>query len=955
MDKSVIIKKFQKDPKKYWEVELFREKGFVRRQCETCKKYFWTLNSDRKTCADSTCEPYGFIGKTITAGKWNYVETWKMFEKFFVRNGHESIKRYPVIDRIRPDLYFTIASIQNFQRIDNGNMSFVYPANPLIVPQVCLRFNDIASVGVSGRHLTSFVMPGQHAFNYPKEGYFKDRCMELNFNFLVGVMGIPQNELIYAEDMWSMPGAFGPSIETFSKGLELVNHVFMQFQPSNSTFKELPIKVIDTGWGLNRLVWFSNGTNTMYESTFGPMIDRMKKSCGIELKPGLFSKYSELAGALDISEINDPEKAKKKIADALGISLKEMNDRINPMTAVYAIADHIRTLLFAITDGGIPSNIGGGYNLRVILRRALSFIDEYKLNIDLYNVAEEHAKFLKPIFPELTESLENVKKILEIEKQKYDSTIENGKNIIAKLLQKKQEITEKKFIELYESHGISPEIISKEADVPIPGSLYSKLTAGHESIKEKKSKIDIGVMEPTEILFYKQPDKKEFTAKILKVIDKKHVILDKTLFYARSGGQDCDQGTLNGKKVYNVEKIGNVFVHDVEKPNFKAGEIVSGKIDWHRRKQLMQHHTAIHLLNGVTKKILGSHVWQAGAEKTVEKAHLDITHYKPLAQEELDKIEEEANNIIKKKIPTTSAWLPRGEAEGKHGLALYQGGVVPGNEIRVLEIPGTDVEACGGIHVHNTGDIEQMIIIGSERIQDGINRITIKAGAAADAYLDHTFAIANNIVEIIKKLEIIKFSEKFSKKLTREIAFKELQKCARLFSVSVDKLEKTITKFYVDILEQRNNLDLMNKQVGVSSKTLEKRKADTLEDACNYLFELWKEQRKETENLTKEVSGKVAEKLEEKIKDKQIVEMIQGDRKELISTADSLIKGHPDITIVLANHIGDIICRTDTKDASQVLEIITKQAGGTGGGRKHFAQGKIEVSKLLKIIENIRV
>jgi len=957
LTKEGLRQEFSKNWKKHYEVELFRDRGFERKKCEKCGKGFWTLDPERKSCADSSCESYDFIGNTITIDKWDYIETWKKFEKFFVKNGHQSVKRYPVIDRVRPDLYFTIASIQNFQRIDNGTLNFVYPSNPLVVPQVCLRFNDISSVGVSGRHLTSFIMPGQHSFNYPKEGYFKDKCMELNFKFLVGVMGIPEKEIVYAEDIWNMPdfSAFGPCTEAFSKGVELVNHVFMQFQKYEKGYKELDMKVIDTGWGHERLVWFSNGTDTIYESTFGPMMDKLKTDCGLKVDPKIFSEYSKLAGGLDISEIKNSDKIRNQIAHQLGLSLKDMNDQVEPMTALYAITDHIRTLLFAITDGGIPSNIGGGYNLRVLLRRALSFMRKYNLNIDLHKIAEDHANYLKPLFPELSDSLENMKKILDIEKEKYESTMEHGRNIIEKLLKKKEEITEKKFIELYESHGISPEIISKEAGVPVPDSLYEKITEKYESAKDKKSKMDIGVMKPTEIIFYKNPEQKEFKAKVLKIIDKKHVILDKTLFYATSGGQDCDIGTLNGKRVYNVDKIGNVFVHDVDKIDFKVGEIVTGNVDWDRRIQLMQHHTAIHIINGITKKILGGHVWQAGAEKTVEKAHLDITHFKSLTQEELDKIEEEANEIIKKKIKVDSNWMQRGEAEGKYGLALYQGGVVPGNEIRVLEIPDIDIEACGGTHVQNTGDIEQIIIISAERIQDGVNRITIKAGQAADTYLDKTFAIANNIVETINKLNIIEFSENFAKTLTREIAFKELQKCAKLFSVSVEKLENTINKFYKEILDQRQSLDQTRKQMGKVTDIIKKKKTNTFYDACVYLFDVWKEQKKHVETITKEVSEKLADQLQEKVRDNKLIEVISADRKEMINVADILIKKHPNLTIVLANHIGDVICRTESKDAVKIIQDVAKQTGGTGGGRPHFAQGKVEISKLLKMIKKIKV
>ena len=146
--------------------------------------------------------------------------------------GHEEIERYPVVSRWRQDLYFTIASIQDFQRIENGKMSFEYNANPLIVPQICMRFTDTANVGLTGRHFTSFMMAGQHAFNYPKEGYWRDKTIELNYKVLTELVGVKKKELSYIEDVWAMGdfSEFGPCLESFSNGVEIVNSVFTQFE-----------------------------------------------------------------------------------------------------------------------------------------------------------------------------------------------------------------------------------------------------------------------------------------------------------------------------------------------------------------------------------------------------------------------------------------------------------------------------------------------------------------------------------------------------------------------------------------------------------------------------------------------------------------------------------------------------------------------------------------------------
>ena len=180
LSKDELRKGFSKEYEKYYGTKLFKDEGFERKKCRICGKYFWTADSSRELCGDSEHEPYTFMKDRPTS--IGYEEFWKKFAGFFKKEGHEEIKKYPVVSRWRQDLYFTIASIQDFQRIENGAMSFEYSANPLVVPQICLRFNDIPNTGVTGRHFTSFMMAGQHAFNYPKEGYWRDRTIKLNYD-----------------------------------------------------------------------------------------------------------------------------------------------------------------------------------------------------------------------------------------------------------------------------------------------------------------------------------------------------------------------------------------------------------------------------------------------------------------------------------------------------------------------------------------------------------------------------------------------------------------------------------------------------------------------------------------------------------------------------------------------------------------------------------------------------
>ena len=950
LTKDGLKKEFSKDWKKYYQVDLFKEKGFARKICSKCGRAFWTLDQERSFCGDSPCQNYEFIGKQVTNKKYDYIEMWKAFEKFFVQNGHASIPRYPVIDRWRQDLYFTIASIQDFQRLDNGNMTFVYPANPLIVPQVSLRFGDIQNVGVTGRHLTSFIMSGQHAFNYPNEkgSYFKDKCIDLNFNFLNKTLGIKKEELVYHEDFWSMPdfSEFGPSLETFSMGLELVNSVFTEFQSDDQkTFRPLDIKVIDVGWGHERLVWFSNGTEAAYDCLFGPVTDYMKKASGVKVDPKIFSKYSKLAGSLNIDEKINMDSARKKIADSIGISVKDLTTQIEPLTAIYAIADHTRTFLFAVADGGIPSNIGGGYNLRVILRRCLSFMKEYGLNIQLADIAEKHAKFLKPIFPELEDALENMGEILDVEREKYEKTVSEGRKLVVNIIKSGHKVDENKLVELYESHGITPETVKEfgkenKADIKIPENFYGLLSKGHiiEKKKEKKIKLDLTRLPDTKVLFYKKAMDKSFEAKVLKVLDSedkkyKWVVLDETLFYPEGGGQEWDLGTIDNKKVLDVQKFGHIVAHKVEGFAGNIGDKIKGEIDWDRRAQLMNHHTAIHIVNGAAKIILGKHAWQAGTHKSVDKAHVDISHYRGLIQEEAEKIEDLANQIVKKNIKTKSDFVPRLEAEKRFGLGIYQGGHIPEKELRILEIPGHDVEACAGTHVLQTGDIGRIIIVGTEKVQDGVVRITIKAGKAAENYLNKRLEYSKEISGLLNSSGIVKVFDKIGK----ESSAKEIQKSADILSVQPDQLKSNLERFISDIK------NLSNIQRPSETKTLSQ--------SCAYLFDLWKEKMKEAEKLKEKESIDLVENLLKSAKNNKISKIIDLDRKGLIVSASEILKLKPEIIVVLANNSGDIIVMSRKNDSSAIIKDICAKAGGSGGGNKELAQGKADIKKLKNILE----
>ncbi|MBS7288583.1 MAG: alanine--tRNA ligase, partial [Candidatus Freyarchaeota archaeon] len=542
-----------------YEVELFRQEGFVRNKCEVCGDYFWTLDPDRKDCGDTKCVGgYLFLGKK-TGGGWDFHESIEKWCRFFEEKGHKRIRAYPVVARWRDDIAFTIASIANFQPyVVEGVVK--PPANPLVVPQPCIRFGgkgfcDVDNVGRTGRHLSLFIMGGQHAFKYDEEGYWIDKCIELNFEFLTRVLGLRMDEVTYKEDVWSGGGTFGPSLEAFGRGLEIVNNVFMQyaFNPDGS-WRELKIKVIDVGWGVERIGWFTQGTPTVYEVAFGPVLDWLKREAGVSVDEDLLLKYFAFAGVFDASEMQDFERVMREASSRLSVSLDELRRQLLPLEALYAIADHTRTLVFAVSDGGIPSNVGGGYNLRVILRRALSLDKLHGFEIDFIELFHKQIEYFSKSYPHLEAAAEIIEDIFIVEKERYLQTIIKGRKHVERLLKRGDPLDTETLIRLYESNGITPEMVQEIGEemgikVEVPSSFYLELGGRQERKEKVATSTDVIIDEslsPTNPLYYEKPYDLEFTGKVVAVTGP-YVVLDKTLFYPTGGGQLHDVGSLNGE------------------------------------------------------------------------------------------------------------------------------------------------------------------------------------------------------------------------------------------------------------------------------------------------------------------------------------------------------------------------------------------------------------------------
>lgn len=724
------------NPDKYYATSVLNKEGFMRKKC-SCGTQFWTTHATREVCGDPSCSGgFDVVSNNPAKVKLSYVDTWKEIVKLLEPRGYKSIKRYPVVARWNPTAEYTMASIAAFQPyVISGEVE--PPAKKLLIPQFCLRFGDIDNVGITGSHMTGFVMIGQHQF-VSEEEWSQAQAFQDIYDFITISVGISKEELTLHEDAWAGGGNYGPCMEFFSRGVELMNQVYMMFEQTPNGNLPLKIKVLDMGLGMERVTWFSQGLPNIYEATFPYVLTKLREIAHIEMDFDLYNRFSAYSAYLNIDEVEDINAAWADVANKLGIDdAEELKSKILPMTGLYSVAEHTRALLFAISDGGLPSNVGGGYNLRTILRRALGFIDKFGWDIDLSQVASWHAYELKELFPELSSHLDDIKAVLGNEKKKYEATKLKAKSIVKKIIT--QDITTQVLIELYDSNGINPEIIKEEAKklgktVVVPDDFFSQVALRHEKKEtiystKKESSLDLEGVPGTESLYYNDHKTLEFSANAIKVIGE-YVILDKTYFYPTSGGQFHDNGTINGCEIVDIFKQGNVIVHKVN-GEVKVGQ-VSCVIDEQTRLQLTQHHTATHVVNAAAKRILGNHIFQAGARKTVEKSTLDLTHFDSVSDEELKLIETESNKIISEKHRITKNFMSRSDAEKMYGMEIYQGGAVPGKNIRIVNIENVDVEACGGTHLDNTSEIVEIKMLKSSKIQDGIIRLEFTAGKMAN-------------------------------------------------------------------------------------------------------------------------------------------------------------------------------------------------------------------------------
>ncbi|MGC9209697.1 MAG: alanine--tRNA ligase [Acidilobus sp.] len=735
------------DPSEY-RLNFFKERGYQRRQCRVGGDYFWTLNPNFDTCQDVPDTDYWF-DKIPSGPPLTVREARAKFIEFFRKRGHEPIPPRPVVARWREDLYLTIASIVDFQpHVTSGLVP--PPANPLVISQPCIRLEDIDNVGLTiGRHLTTFEMAAHHAFNYPdKQVYWKEETVAYAKEFFTKEIGIPEDLIVFKESWWEGGGNAGPSFEVTVGGLELATLVFMQYKvTSDGNYEELPLKIVDTGYGVERIAWFTQKTPTAFHAIYGSLVDEVRSRIGVP-RPDekiLWAAFRN-AAKLNPEDPNSIRSYYQAVASYLGSSVDDVIPVLEREARLYSVIDHTKTITMMLADGVVPSNSGEGYLARLVIRRALRQLRQLNPDFSLTDIVERQINLWKDDFPQISVNRDYIIDAVSLEEQRYKELLSRGERLVSKELSKP--LTLEDLIRLYDSLGVPPEVVAEVAAkrgirVQIPPNFYSIVAARHrapakvrvvgESVELPQEVIAWAQgFRPTELIFHKDPYARTFKARLLGTLGN-YFVLDSTAFYATGGGQVHDTGSIRicGEtyKVVDVVKVGGVVVHKADRPiSVSQCEEVEGEIDWTRRYRLMRHHTATHIVLGAARRVLGNHVWQAGAEKTPEKARLDITHHKNLTDEEVKEIERLANMVIDERRPVRQHILERNEAERKYGFTLYEGGVPMEKSIRVIEIEGWDAEACFGTHVSNTGEIGSIKIINVEKIQDGIIRLEFVAG-----------------------------------------------------------------------------------------------------------------------------------------------------------------------------------------------------------------------------------
>ncbi|MGC8608759.1 MAG: alanine--tRNA ligase [Thermoplasmata archaeon] len=743
------------------DLKFFIDNGFEKKVCTKCGSYFWTTDPERTTCGDTPCDEYTFIKNSPVPKEYDLRQMRSFFINFFQERGHKFLKPYPVVPRWREDVLLVNASIYDFQpHVTSGIVK--PPGNPIVMSQPSIRMTDIDLVGITGRHLTSFEMLCHDAFNSKHENvYWKDEAVSYCYSFLSDGLKIEGKLISFKEKPWSGGGNAGNALEVFINGLEVATLVFMDMKedPNGSVeiegikYSKMDMRIVDTGYGLERLVWLSQGTPTVYQAIYPEIIQKIMENSDVKdfdedflidvvRTSVMFEPYDEKR-AISILKNKYPDAEKKFEA-------------IKSIRNVFVIADHTRSLMHMFQSYVIPSNVRVGYLARLLIRHAIRYSEDINLKIGLNDLIMMNYESLKDIIEEFP--AEFSKKMIEIETEKYNDLISHGKDVLNRMIKAKGKLSVDDLIVLYDSHGMNPETVlsllgDQGISVDIPSNFHSMVIRRHEKAEASKKKENVYPDIQTRPLYYDDSSMGEFTG-IVMYSKNNEIILDKTAFYPEGGGQPCDLGYFmyRGSKVYvrDVQKYGNAIVHRVDS-DIPAGIRVAGYVDMERRRRLMVHHTSTHLLLGVLREILGMHVWQNSVQKDVDESRLDITHYSRIDEETAREIERRCFELITEGRDVHVKNMDWYKAINTYGFRLFEGGVPLTPKVRVVQIDGVDAEGCGGTHLKNISSIGVLKIKKIESVQENIYRITFSAGEPALELFQDSYSELSAISERLKK------------------------------------------------------------------------------------------------------------------------------------------------------------------------------------------------------------
>lgn len=723
--------------------------------------------------------------------------------KFFEGKGHLRLPSFPLIPNNDPSLLLINSGMAPLKPYFTGKEE--PPSRRVATCQKCIRTPDIENVGKTARHGTFFEMLGNFSFG----DYFKKEAIPWAWEFVTEDLKMPVDKLwvtIYEEDdeafeIWNKDvgipadrivrmgkkdnfwehgtGPCGPCSEIYfdrgvEKGcgqpdckvgcecdrfIEFWNLVFTQFnKDEDGNYSRLPNPNIDTGMGLERLACVSQGVDNLFEvDTIRNVLEYVCKTAGV--------KYHE----------------------------EEKTD-----ISIRVITDHIRSTTMMVSDGVIPSNEGRGYVLRRLLRRAARHGKLLGINKPfLYDISRIVINESKQAYPELEDKKEYISKVIRIEEEKFELTIDQGLVILNKYIeetkaQKGSTITGEMAFELHGTYGFPIDLtreIAEENGLSVDEEGFKAKMLEHRNIAKEDyqskqssawaddiySSLDknirtnfVGYLEnvaQSKILYIISNDE---VVKNAKEGDRVTVILDKTPFYAESGGQVGDEGYIEAKngsiKVEDCKKIEDgkyLHIGFVEKGIIETGEDVKAIIDVKRRKSIARNHTTTHLLQKALRNVLGTHVQQAGSLVEPGRLRFDFAHFSAMTAEEIAKVEQEVNEKILESLSVDVREMPIEEAKKMGATALF--GEKYGNVVRVVKIDDYSMELCGGTHLQSTSQAGFIKIVSESGVAAGVRRIEAVTGEAALEYLkereklvaDVSTALKSSPQDSVKRIETL--------------------------------------------------------------------------------------------------------------------------------------------------------------------------------------------------------